>query len=282
MIMLEPNLLRKKLRFNQKSDSVLLPKWIDVFIFLYFLTLSAELIHFQIGLFKPRLNHAIALVLLCIICKYQKKWELDWRLAKPFLAVFASMFISCLFGEHFFRSFGYLFVYLYTILCYFVLPLALFQIYAREKLLKLYLFSFLVLGIYAFSQVFCSFYGLILPFVTQYTEGVARGQGWNYEPSYYALWMTQFVMYYNAYSLLETEKTFSWFRFGIVNSLLVISTSTGVVFSYPIFAVIYTLAGISKITSIYMLNVKKKSHSVSKFFYRDYGINMAIFPEAIY
>lgn len=58
--MLESKLERLRprglIRINNRTSS-----WfVDLLVFFYFLTLSGELLHVELGLFKPRVNHLIS------------------------------------------------------------------------------------------------------------------------------------------------------------------------------------------------------------------------------
>lgn len=246
---------RGLVQINTRTSSL----WFDFLVFFYFLTLSGELLHVELGLFKPRVNHLISSLLFLFVLKSQKKIRWDKDLFIPLVLLFFSILLSGILGASILRSLGYTLVYLLTVCFYFILPYNLFYFYDRDHLLKIYFHSFIVLGVYTLLQVTCSFWGVILPFVTQYALTIARGQGWNYEPSYYALLMTGFVMYYNAQALLDVDRPIPWIRCGWINLLLIVSTSTGVVFSYPIFVILYYCLSLMHTTQRYVYFVKTRA-----------------------
>ncbi|MCX6990526.1 MAG: O-antigen ligase family protein [Chlamydiae bacterium] len=252
---------------------------VDTFVFLYFLTLSGELLNIPVGLFKPRVNHIIAIVLFTLLIKAKKIICFDNTILLPTKVLMLSMLCSALFGEHLFRSLGYFCVFGFSFICYFLLPYNLFIYFDKERILKIYWASFLTIGAYTILQVLFSTSGIILPFVSQYAKNLARGQGWSYEPSFYALYMTSFVMFYNAIELFSVNKKINWLYFILVNFLLIASTSTGVIFSYPIFAVLYLLAGYMTLTRDYVEKVKTRVLQMLTFFFGSMAAIWFFFPE---
>jgi hypothetical protein len=251
---------------------------LDSMIFLYFLTLSGELLNIPLGIFKPRVNHFFAIILMYYTFRASRKVALDRELIFPFFALFLSFFMSALMGDFVFRSLGYTCIYLFTIICYFIVPYNLFVFVCGDRVFKLYILSFVVIGCYSLMQVLFSFGGIILPFVTQYAGSIARGQGWNYEPSYYALIMTQFVMFYNSLALMSTDKKINWLYFSFMNLLLLASTSTGIVLSYPSFALLYLLTGSLRFLRDIVTNVKKKAFQLLMFFFSSMALLWLFFP----
>lgn len=209
-----------------------------ILVFLYFLTLSAEKLNVTVGIFKPRLNHLIALVLLGSVFFVRKKLIFDKKILFPFLWILGSMVISALISISPLRSFGYVNVYLFSFVCYFIIPFNLVVQEDSQKILKIYWTSFVCIGLYAALQVAISFFGIYDPFATQTAGTISRAQGWSYEPSYYALYMTAFVMFYNGWVIFHPHGSYlrkKWALLLGINLLLIISTSTGVIFSYPCF-----------------------------------------------
>ncbi|MBM3208030.1 MAG: hypothetical protein FJZ57_05425 [Chlamydiae bacterium] len=251
---------------------------LDLMIFFYFLTLSGELLNVPLGIFKPRANHIFAILLMFYTFRSKKRVVIDKELVIPFFALFVSFFISGVLGDYVLRSLGYTCIYLFTITCYFIVPYNLFIFFGGDRVFKIYMMSFLVLGVYSLMQVVFSFGGIFLPFVTQYAGSIARGQGWNYEPSYYALMMTQFVMFYNSLALMSTDKKINWIYFAFVNLLLIVSTSTGIVLSYPSFALLYLLAGSVGFLKNIITNVKKKAMQLILFFISSMALLWIMFP----
>jgi hypothetical protein len=136
----------------------------------------------------------------------------------------------------------------------------------KERVLKIYFLSFVVIGLFAVLQVIFSLSDVILPFVTQSAKNMARGQGWNYEPSFYALYMTSFVMFYNASVFYQSDRRLNWVYFAVANLFLIASTSTGIIFTYPIFAVCYFISGYSSLTREYVNKVKRRTAQILAFF----------------
>ncbi len=208
--------------------------WFDGCIFVYFLTLSLELLNVQIYLYKLKVGHVLATILFCIFFSLQKKISVERSVRAPAVAIFLSLLISALFSAHPFRCAGYLGVYVFNFLVYFVLPYQL-MILRGIKVLKVYFASFVVVGLYACAQVFFSLFDVYDPSAPQRVAFIARGQALTYEPSYYALYMTLFVMFYNTRFLLSSARKISLRTLLGVNLLLLVSTSTGIFFSYPAF-----------------------------------------------
>jgi O-antigen ligase len=139
------------------------------------------------------------------------------------------------------RSCGYIGIYLFNFIFYFLLPLNLFQVFDSAKILKTYSMAFCCIGLYAIFQIIFSLFGLFDPFALQRVGALARGQAWTYEPSYYALYITAYVMFKNATALLKVNDKLVWKDIAKllgVNCMLIASTSTGLIFSYPIFCAV--------------------------------------------
>lgn len=211
-----------------------------VFLFVYFLTVPAELLHIKISLFKLRINHILALWLFSTLLFSQRLRIADRKLFIGFLVLLSSLLLSAIQGVYPYRSFGYALVALVTYVIYFLLPLNLMLLFDSEKILKVYFTSFLAVGMHAALQLLLSGIGIIDPFVTQYVHsGLARGQAMTYEPSFYALYAIPFVVYANVKHLLECRWNFSSvFTIIGINILLLMSTSTGAFFSYFVFCCI--------------------------------------------
>jgi hypothetical protein len=210
-----------------------------VLAFLYFFTSSADQLFVEISLFRIKVNHILALGLFGLLILGRTRWVFNRALFFTFAATVVSMAISCYFSPYILRSLGYLFVYLFTFLVYFILPYNLVLIYGREKIFSIYKTAFIVTGIIAFIQVALSLFGIVAPFVGQLIGNrIARGQAMTYEPSYFALYMIAFVVYANALYLFAAKSLFSLkqlMKLFAINFMLLLSTSTGAFFSYFIF-----------------------------------------------
>ncbi len=209
-----------------------------VLVFLYFALSSAELLHVVFGIYKPKIGHIVALVLLAWMVLEKRVWKLDRRLLYAFLCILISLTLSAVFGGAPKRSFGYIGVYLFNFGVYFLITLQLMQSMNLNQFFRIYWNSYLLMGLYASLQVMLSVIGIYEPFALQRIGSIARGQAWSYEPSFYALYMIPYVMYCNGRALF-TEKANNPFKNRVKlfcqNMLMVVSTSTGLIVSYPVF-----------------------------------------------
>ncbi len=229
---------RQKLKWTTGSNALFYG-----LIFLYFLTVSAELLFVEVYLFKPKLNHILALLLLPLTFFSGQRCFFPKRVIYPLFFLFFSQLISSFFSPCFSRSLGYVVANGVTVLLFFLLPIQWMFFFDRQKILKLYFGSFLCIGSYAAVQFIFSFFGFEDPLVRQRVLGfIARGQGLSYEPSYYALYAIAPVMYYNTKKVLQEG---SFFRLKtlvpllLVNFLLIASTSTGALFGYVFFLIAF-------------------------------------------
>lgn len=212
-------------------------KWnlLVVFSFIYFLTLSGDQLHLQITLFKFKVNHLLAVGLFTWLACTGGLQIPHRHLFTGFLALFSSMLISTLLSFHMGRSAGYLAACLFTYAVYFLVPLSLMFLVDKEKLLKVYLLSFFIIGAHAALQFILSLFGIYDPFIKQLTTAaIARGQSWTYEPSFYALYAIPFVFFCNMHYLLSQED-YSLSKIILINFCFLASTSTSAFFSYFIF-----------------------------------------------
>lgn len=235
MILLDSRISTAELRKYEPIRSC-----IFILIFLYFFTTSADLLQIEISLFHAKVNHLLALFLFFIFSMHQKKWLLpEKKLAVAFLGTVFVMLISGLMGTYPYRSCTYVGVYIFTFCVYFLLPFSFFVSYGHKKIFTLYWAAFLSTGLFALLQFIVSLVGITAPFVTQFVAHTfARGQAMTYEPSYYALFMVPYVMYFNARFLFDCKTVFSPSKLGALfgkNILLLVSTSTGAFFAYFIF-----------------------------------------------
>jgi hypothetical protein len=231
-----------KTKFFQKEDGLVLPRLGKIFpfllIFLYFLFSSGELLHIVIYIFKPKISQLLGVLLLGYLCFAFRRINLPRSILYPSLWILLSMFISALFSAHPFRSSVYIGGYIFNFIFYFLVPINFFQYFDSKTILKIYSLAFSCLGLYAVSQLVLSWFGIYDPLATQRIGTIVRGQGWTYEPSYYALYITAYVMFRNAQTIFEPKSDFSFKRtlkLLRINCFLLASTSTGVIFSYPAF-----------------------------------------------
>jgi O-antigen ligase len=209
-------------------------------VFLYFLFSSGELLHVVVYIFKPKISQLMAILLFGYLCLVFRRICLPRSILYPSLWLLLSMSISALLSAHPLRSCIYTGLYFFNFIFYFLIPVHLFQFFDPKTLIRMYSLAFSCLGLYAAFQLLLSLFGIYEPLATQRVGMIARGQGWTYEPSYYALYMTAFVMFRNALAIFESKTGFSFKRalklLGI-NCYLLASTSTGVIFTYPFFCI---------------------------------------------
>lgn len=204
-------------------------------LFLFLSTSSTDLLHINLLLFKAKLTHAIAAVFFIVFILLFKTFHLHHKMFSFTVIALASMAISSIESPNRIACFGYLFLFIFNYFTYFSIPYNLLKFVNPELLLKIYYISFFPVGIYAICQVIFSVKGIFLPGVTQYIFTLARGQGFAYEPSFYALYMTPFAMFYNAKFILQKPADRKISEIVWPNLLLLASTSTGCVFSYIFF-----------------------------------------------
>ncbi len=207
-------------------------------LFFYFAFSSGELLHLVVGIYKPKIGHIVALILLGWVFLEKRTWKLERQMMIAFILILASLVVSAVFGAAPFRSFGYVGVYLFNFLVYFFLPLQVLMNSDLDRFFRIYWSSFLFVGLYAALQVGLSIFGIYDFLALQRIGTVARGQAWTYEPSYYALYMIPYVMFHNGMALLRGEPSKQPLRrtkLFCQNMLMVVSTSTGLIISYPVF-----------------------------------------------
>jgi len=230
-----------KIRVFQ-SKGLVLPRLGKIFplflVFLYFLFSSAELLHVVVSIFKPKVSQIIAVLLVAYLCISFRRMILPRSILYPSLWILLSMLVSALLSAHPLRSCVYVGGYIFNFIFYFLIPINLFRFFDFKTILRVYALAFSCLGFYAISQLVLSWFGIYDPLATQRIGTVARGQGWTYEPSYYALYMTAYVMFRNALAIFGSNEKGSLkkaLKLLGINSFLLVSTSTGVIFSYPVF-----------------------------------------------
>lgn len=214
----------------------------SLLIFLFFLTSSADVLHLHLYLFKVKLNNFFGFCLLSLyLVKY--RYRIRYEIAYYALLLFFSMVISAALGAHLFRSSGYLLAYLIELVIYFILPYCLIYEFNQSHIWKLYKLSFVIMGVFATLQFIFPIWGVYLPNSTQFFGRFVRPCAYTYEPSYYALYMTSIVSFYNVLYLYSSSfsKSNRWLMIAL-NFFLIISTSSGVPLGY-IFLLVLVLFG---------------------------------------
>ncbi len=205
-------------------------------LFLFFVTLHADQLNVVFGGYTVRLSNLIAfgLMILALMSVRGHILSINKWLAFPLLMITLAMTCSLCLSPYKARCSFYLGWYGLTVLCYVLLPYLIMKFWDAEKVFSLYQASFLCVGCYALLQLLLSFVGICDPFATQSLTGdIVRPNAFCFEPSFYALYMTPFVFFYNMRWLCQEKKSF-WAILG-VNILYLISTSTATFFAYGAF-----------------------------------------------
>lgn len=230
------------------------------FVFLYFLTLSVDLINIDIGVFKLKLSHLIGFITVTFLACFQKGIFVERRYFFCFIAIFISMLLSSLFSICFYRSFTYGIIFLFTAFSYFFIPINLMLRCDENKILKIYIASYLMIGSYAAMQFFGSMAGIILPFSVQQVIFV-RGSAFAHEPSFYTLYAIPFVVFLNTKWLLGKvsgamkTKTAALF---FANLCLIVSTSTTAVLSYLVFFAVVMVFKMTPYNRSHFIGLRRK------------------------
>lgn len=216
----------------------------ELLLFLFFFTLHADQLSVSKAGFSIRLNNFIALFLgLFFLIRFKSKifsFDKKFLLGLGFLTL--SILSSLALSSYKSRCLFFFIWYAITVLGYLLLPYLFIFYFSEVKVFKLYFFAFICVGLYAFLQLLLSYAGIQDPFIGQ-TIGkkVARPNAFAYEPSYYALYMTPFVMMANLHFLLDKKRHFFIFaklkitHIVFINFLFLVSTTTSSLFSYFVF-----------------------------------------------
>ena len=137
---------------------------------------------------------------------------------------------------------------------YFLTSYTLFYFLSSSTILQIYLNTFFLMGFYALVQFLFSTLGIILPGVTQFIFHVARGQAFAYEPSFYALYMTPFMVIQTTQFILSPPEKRNLSHLICAHLFFLISTSTGCFFSYLIY---FSQLILLKYHKIITINLKK-------------------------
>jgi O-antigen ligase len=152
----------------------------------------------------------------------------------------------------------------------------------HQKIFNIYWLSFKVIGFYAVMQLVFSAFGIMDPFLRQFLGKLARPHAMAYEPSFYALYMCLFVMFYNAMFVLGESKVFKISKFVplfIVNILLIVSTSTGAFFAYLIFLGIVFCFSFLKDLKEHAKVIRKNLLKLSGFLIFVFSLFASFFPK---
>jgi hypothetical protein len=244
----------------QISNTLLLLSYpFYLLLFLYFATTSVDSYHILVLLFKFKITHFVALILFCTIIPLFRSLYFPYRYTLLILTLMGAMSLSAFNSINPIACAGYFLWMLFNFVFYFSIPYLLFHHIPSHTLFQLYFGSFFLVGFYAFLQFAFSFVGIHLPGAAQHILHVSRGQAFTYEPSFYALYMTPFTIFYTTYFLLnkQNHKKPSLSILIWPNLLLLISTSTGCFFSYLFYFAHLTILNALKIIQINLVKVFK-------------------------
>lgn len=200
----------------------------DSLLFLFFVTLHADQLSLPIGGFTLRINNLIgAVVALLFVIRFRnEKFKITRALFLSLSLLTISFLCSFLFSPFKDRCAVFLVYWAMTLALYFFFPYFLWLYMGKERVLRLYYASFITVGVYSALQLLFSLAGFADPFVEQRIFGdIARPNAFAYEPSYYALYFTPFVVICN----LQRRRLF------VANALYLISATTTTVLCYLLF-----------------------------------------------
>lgn len=204
----------------------------SLLLFLYFLVSSIDSLSFSALVFKFKLTNLIALSLFLFSFAIFKLYRISRAFFVLGSIILGVMCISAFNSQNLIVCVGFIFLFIFNYVFYFVFSYNLFRIFSPKQVLQLYSRSFYCVGFYAFSQVLFSLGGVFLPGIKQFIFGIARGQAFAYEPSFYALYMTPFTIFSTTRFLLQRKEDRNIGDVLWPNLFLFASTSTGCVFSY--------------------------------------------------
>ena len=200
----------------------------------FFFFSGADKLNFSFMLFKGKLSNIIALAGFGGICVALRAFYLHWSLILTSFLIFLSTIASSFFSPLFKRSIGYSVVFLIEFFLYFLIAYQVIFLLRERKVLGIYKNSFLLVGTYAFLQLFLSLFGIMDPLVGQFIGRLARPHAFMYEPSYYALFLASYVFFFSAYTLFKAAPTTRGDRNILLLShfFFLLSTSTGAFMAY--------------------------------------------------
>lgn len=224
---------------------------VDLFtllLFSYFLTLHADQLNVVIGPYTIRINNLIACVLAIALFFQVRVIRVHRGLLLGLGGLSLSLLLSLAMSPYRLRCFFFLGWYGLTICCYFLLPYLLLHLFDVRKVMRAYFGAFLCTGTIACGQWLLSLCGLPVPFADQeFGTHFVRPNAFAYEPSFYALYMTPFVVLAQLHYLTRKEKDFFIFKrltkkhLVVIHFLYLISTATSTIFAYFIFLLVLAL-----------------------------------------
>lgn len=240
--------------------SLLNPAAISLFywiVFLYFLVSSTDTLNIRIASFNVKLTNFVSVLYFFIPFLALKRMIFSKSFSTIALIILGCMCVSAINSPYFAFCISFLFFFLFNYILYFCFSYNLCVSFSSRAVLKVYFLSFYCMGTYALLQVLVSMGGVVLPGADQYIFGVSRGQGFSYEPSFYALYMTPFAMYYTARFFFQNRKERRLWEVVCPNVMLLASTSTGCFFSYVFFLLFFALFRLLGVLDFVQISVKK-------------------------
>lgn len=213
-------------------------KSFESIVLLYLFTLHADQLSLPLGGLQIRLNNLIGILLLISLLLESRASivQLPKSYFRGFMLLTLSVVLSLLLSPYKARCFFFLVFFLFTLLVYVCLPLMLIKKLGFDRFFLLLTLSFVLVGLYAFVQLVLGFCGIRDLFVSQEIHGnLYRPNAFAYEPSFYALYFTPFVIYLNYRWLTTTESPLTWTKILFVNFLYLVSTASSCIFGYMIF-----------------------------------------------
>lgn len=216
----------------------------DSLLLIYFCTLHADQLGFSIGNYHIRVNNLVTLVLIvCLLIKFRFQiLPIDKHFFLSMTFITLSVFLSFALSSYKNRCAVFMFWYGFTLLGYLLAPYILMRIGDAHKLFSLYITSFVVVGSYAFLQMILPCLHVKDPYAKQMlTDTFVRPNALAYEPSFYALYMTPFIMMCNFHYLFSPQENFyslkklTFIKIIFLNVLFIISASAGIIFAYGFF-----------------------------------------------
>jgi O-antigen ligase len=207
--------------------------FLEALLFLFFFTLHADQLSLTIAGFTFRLNNALGLfLLLFFLIRLEKRlFSFDRKALLAMLAMTASLLLSFVFSPYKERCGVFLAWYALTLALYFLFPyLACFEL-GFSKVFRLYMLSFFCVGAYGTLQFLFSLAGIQDPFVSQPFIVGFRPNAFAYEPSYYALYLTPFIVLVN---FVKVPKLFRW----LAHIFFLLTTTTSAFFAYALFFIL--------------------------------------------
>lgn len=219
----------------------------QILLFLYFVTLHADILSITVSGFTVRFNNVVAFVLLCILFLRLRvnTLQIDKNVFTSLSLITISVIVSFVLSPYKPRCFVFLGWYCFTLWMYFLLPYFLIKFDEKQEAFSLYMLSFFVVGLFALLQFVCSFfYPMSHEGHNQFIFGnILRPAALCYEPSFYALYMTPFIVMVNYHFLMNRDEEFFLFKkitykkILFFNFLYFFSTSTSTVFAFLLFFV---------------------------------------------